>query len=260
MKTLVSFVLVLAVSSAASASVGTVIEDFESYTVGDILGSSNGWSAGTGAEVIMGADGTKSIRDDATAYFSGERTAGFTPLGAGYTGPAHMAMTVVPKMPGGDVVYHGFRTKAGLGGWSGPAIGFTDGAADSTPYDGKGRFFLHTNDYAGAWYLSTDVCYVDHVYDLVLNMDIVNHQYDAYGTLYYRDVTVGGNWIKTSIDHVSLNSNVVVGPYNVDHFSVNGGFDGQMDNLAWGPGHVTVPEPFTIALLGLGGLLLRKRH
>ena len=61
MKKLVCLVLVLAVSSVVSASVGTIIEDFESYPLG-ALDAADGWTA-TGAEVIMGANGTKSIKD-----------------------------------------------------------------------------------------------------------------------------------------------------------------------------------------------------
>ena len=230
---------------AGSAGEGTIREDFESYGVGDILGAGHGWTE-TGAQVIMGDHGSKAIRDEAAAaYFNGTRYAGFTPLGAGYTGPAHMAMTVVPKQPGGEVVYHGYQVKAGATGYEGPQIGFTADANPAADYSGRGRFFVRTCNPGGAWYFSDEIQCVDHIHDLLLNMDIVNHQYDVYGTLYYRDVTPGfeTGWIKTSIDNISLNSNVSAGPYNASHLQINGGFDGQIDNLAWGSGHVPVVSP-----------------
>ena len=258
MKKFVCLMAVLAVSPTASAQgVGNVIEDFEGYDVGDVLGVDPvGWTElwGQGTAVVRpGLDGSKvAVDDDAFGGgpgFNVARDAGFAALGSGYTGPAHLAARFVPGLYDGSIRYTAVTVRPGTNGWAGPQISVS--AVPGAP--AVGRFGLMSGEgsgYPAEWYSSTTRCLPDHIYDVVLNMDIVS-AYEVYGTVFHRDVTPGHEtlWTEASLvdaldapvsNPVLMNSNPSAGPYNATHLTVHGTHRGEIDNLAWGPGHVPV--------------------
>ena len=258
MKKLMCLVLVLAVSSVASALSGNILEDFESYPVGDIL-TNHGWFAGNpGAGIRVGSDGTNMVFDNPTPSYYYQVWRGDTtnpeglftlddPIEAGYAGPAHMAMTLSG---------YTYDTTYGLqrnDGYPGPIIGGGLAGVDTN------WITLHLQ--AGMWgdeYHTAEQLPAWNVIDVGLNIDIAADG-SSTGSLYYRDITAEGPsapWHGTSLVNIDLN---VPGWFPLyDRLYIRGAFYGEQDDLAYGKGHV--PEPCTIVLLGLGGLLLRKRR
>lgn len=266
MKTLVCLILVLVASSAAWALSGNVLQDFESYPANSWLRTDDGW-LGYGnppgaqdalviASTYTGNNSLKDSADDNHAWYyqlwsgDADHPGGlFTdPIPSTYVGPAHMAMTLVPYTY--DTTY-GIQSAAG---YPGPIIG--GGLSD----DGGNTSHLQVQ--AGMW---GPTVYTDetvpawHAIDIALNIDIQTSA--AYGTLYYRDITANGPWMPTSIVNMDMNVGGDVGGWwsLYQRLYVRGAFYGEQDDLAYGLGHISIPEPMTLCLLALGGLLLRKR-
>jgi len=261
MKMLLCLVLVLAVSSGAYALSGTVIENFNSYTVGTNL-SAQGWSMTTfipsgeteyvvqDAAVVNGIDGTVSIKDTASPppavwYYQGHSNATFTsPVPTGVS-TSHLAMTLVPYKY--DTTY-GVQSSTGQ---PGPIIG---GGLETTT--NRCSFQVQGANWGTTYHTTQDVPAWD-VIDLVLNMTTTAGGVTT-GSLFYKDLSVvGDGWHATSIVDVDLTTYGWSGYYQ--RLYVRGAFYGEQDDLAYGAGWVDVPEPMTLCLLALGGLLLRKR-
>jgi len=264
MKKLVCLVLVLALSSIACALSGNVLEDFESYPLNSWLRTDDGWLGYAGnppqdGKVIMGYDGTKSLwdtGDENHAYYyqlwsgDADHPGGlFTdPIPSSYVGPAHMAMTLVPYTY--DTTF-GIQSAAG---YPGPIIGggFSEDSGNTSHLLVQAGMWgpqVYTDEVVPAW----------HVIDVALNIDIQTSA--AYGSLFYRDITANGPWMPTSIVNMDMNVGGDVGGWwsLYQRLYVRGAFYGEQDDLAYGLGYVEVPEPVTLCLLALGGLLLRKR-
>lgn len=264
MKTLACLLGVLAVYSTAFAQVGNVLDDFESYTLGTILGTSgSGWTEifgqGLGA-VTMSLDGTKCLEDDAAVGGSWTMQivldTPFPALGAGYTGPAHLAARLGPRPIGGYVPSFGVRVRPGQTGWDGVQIGFGNAPGENPLC----YIIVKTFSPGHSWYYSVERFEPNRIYDVVMNIDIVAHQYDVYGTVIYRDVTPGfeTDWIQASIvdsggtpvsGPIPLNSNPTSGAWNATHMNAFATKESRIDNVAWGAGHVSPPGNGTVILI-----------
>lgn len=98
------------------------------------------------------------------------------------------------------------------------------------------------NDESGAWDTLTDTAAFNTWYTLGIGLDGGNIVYTINGDVVFTDTVVD-----PAVDSFK---NVILQAYD---FGTEGGYYAYWDNLS------TVPEPATLALLGLGGLLLRKR-
>ena len=264
MKKLVGLIGLVATCAMAVDPAGNVLDDFESYPLGTILGTpGSGWteifSQGLGA-VTASLDGTQCLEDDAAVGGSYSMQivldTPFVALGAGYTGKAHLAARLGPRPIGGVVPGFGVRVRPGQTGWDGVQIGLGDAPGESP----LSYIIVKTCSPGHSWYYSVERFEPNRIYDVVLNMDIVAHQYDVYGTVSYRDVTPGfeTDWIQCSIvdsggvpvpGPIPLDSNVSSGPYNATHMNAFSAKESRIDNVAWGTGHLPPPPKGTVIVI-----------
>ncbi|HBR20149.1 MAG: hypothetical protein A2Y13_09295 [Planctomycetes bacterium GWC2_45_44] len=227
--------------------IGTgTIEDFDIYTVGTNL-SLQGWTMTTGnAEVINTSNGTVAIKAANNYYYAGTRNLLFTsPIDDSKPGQAYYSATITPKVVGGYVQYNSVATQMTTG-YFGPTIGF-DRHSTAASGDGKGCFYVRTSN-AQTEYLSTDIAWADHTYDIRLQMEITS-RYSVTGTLYYRDVTIGsgdGIWHKSSIANVNLNMVGVTYLSAQRVLVIAGGFGGELDNFKIGVGKIEDFDTYTV--------------
>jgi hypothetical protein len=241
MKKLICLVMMLIVSSIASA---VMKEDFQSYNAGVL--STQGWVFTSGdGEVITGTNGTKVLQPYNNGYVQGTHGTPnnytyATDISVSSAGKAYFACQMKPRMisPG-----YATQTEIGCRRYDGdyPLCTIGVNVADNPVVgDRKGRFCFSSAAYSSLQnsenVVMFDAANQGYTFDIAVNLDIVNSS-TIYATLYYRNVSLGGDWVKSTVlSNVAFNN--TYGIQSNARTYVYGFVGGEIDNFRMGMGQI----------------------
>lgn len=249
MKNLVIVMLVAFIGSIAGAAYSTSFEVSDGHPAATSYSIGNGWWTNGSPDVRITTGGTDGAQ---TAYLGSGYAGGFAgdltgietsevqflkyDFLLGDTAGSYMANNIVhvggnwSKGINSEVHANGSNWDLKVYNWGNPGwVTAAQFAANSWVTIG---FEMHLNEAAGADY------------------------YDVYVGPYNGALTLGASGIGFShdIDHTNVTG---VNPLRMEFWAGSATTHTVIDNIQYGAG--AVPEPMTVALLGLGGLLIRRK-
>jgi hypothetical protein len=217
---------------------------FESYNAGVL--STQGWTFSSGnGEVITGANGTKVLQPYNGGYVQGTHgTANNytypTGISVSSAGKAYFSCQMKPRM-----IDPGYATQTVIGcmRYDGDYPLCTIGvniASNPVAGDRNGRFCFSSANYSSLQnsenVVMFDAANKGYTFDIAVNLNIINSS-TIYASLSYRNVTLGGDWIQSSV----LNNVAFDNTYGIQNSArtyVYGYVGGEMDNFQMGMGQV----------------------